>query len=153
MTVENNHKVVEQLEEQNEPYHHYTQHWIEFNGNEKSLILKAIQDNTVLLKYATWILNNKERINDQLYCFKNNQLEDYVCSRLENIHNILTPFYIEDLIENQHYQEYIDDNDRLLDHLYKDNIDYEDNLLHRVNLLKTCNADIKCILYELKDKY
>ena len=147
-----NHKVVEQLEEQNEPHRHYTQHFIEFNGNEKSLILKAIEENTILLKYATWILTNKEKIQNKEYYFKNEQLEDYVGSRLENIHNILMPFFIEGLIKSDIYGKYIGDNNKLLDHLYNE-IDNEDNLLHRIDLLKTCNETIKCILNELKSKY
>ncbi len=147
-----NHKVVEQLEEENEPHRHYTQHFIEFNGNERSLILKAIQENAVLLKYATWILTNKEKIQDKEYYFKNEQLEDYVGSRLENIHNILMPFFIEGLIKSDIYGKYIGDNNKLLDHLYNE-IDNEDNLLHRIELLKTCNDTIKCILNGLKDKH
>lgn len=134
---------VEQLEK-NEQHPHYVQHWIEFKGNEHFLIGKCEASNEVLLKYAKWV----EDVNNVLDTLKNEQFEDYVCSRLENIHNILMPFFIEGFINNENYGNYIEYNNKLLDNLEKElnSLDKSTSISERIGLLVKCNEMIeKCI--------
>ena len=133
---------VEQLEK-NEQHPHYVQHWIEFKGNERLLIEKCKASNEVLLKYAKWLEDASEETDN----FKSEQLEDYVCSRLENIHNILMPFFIEGFINNENYGNYIEYNNRLLDNLEKELVHiHKITKTERMGLLVKCNEMIeKCI--------
>lgn len=143
---------VEQLEK-DEQHLHYAQHWVEFKGNELFLIGKCKASNEVLLKYAKWI-EDASQLTDNL---KSEQLEDYVCSRLENVHNILMPFFIEGFISNKTYGNYIEYNNRLLENLEKELKNGNDNIVvinisnktERIGLLNKCNEMINYCIDEV----
>ena len=113
---------IEEQHEEKEIHNHYQQRFVVFNGNEKDLIQKLKTCCTVFEKYIVWIKTMEENneVKTEDFKVKHDAMEDYLVSRLINIHNICIPFFINMKIPIDKYNEYITNNDKLGENLELD---------------------------------
>lgn len=144
---------VEQLEkEKGIQQHHYTEHWIEFNGNEDQLLQDCEKNLEFLKKYILWSNGNIENIKsgNKNFTVAHEALEDYLTTRVLNIHNILEPFFLHGNISPENYSEYIGLDNLLQDSLQED-INNEGQLNNRnMKIINYCKHVNECILPNLK---
>ena len=144
---------VEQLEkEKGIQQHHYTEHWIEFNGNEDQLLYDCEKNLEFLKKYILWSNSNIENIKsgNKNFTVAHEALEDYLTTRVLNIHNILEPFFLHGNISPENYSEYIGKDNLLQDSLQED-INNELQLSDRNSkIIDYCKFVNECILPNLK---
>jgi len=147
---------IEQLEkEKGIQQHHYTEHWIKFNGNEKQLLDDCEKNLEFLKKYILWSKSNIEIIKSGNKSFNvaHEALEDYLTTRVLNIHNILEAFFLHGNISTENYSEYIGKDNLLQDSLQED-INNELQLSDRNSkIIDYCKHVNECILSNLKDFY
>lgn len=139
---------IEQLEkEKGIQQHYYTEHWITFEGNEDQLLKDCEKNLEFLKKYILWSNSNIENIksHNKNFIIAHEALEDYLTSRILNIHNILEPFFLHGNISPENYSEFIG-NDNLLQDSLSEDINYEFELNDRnEKIVKYCKSVEQCI--------
>lgn len=139
--------------------HYYTENWITFDDNEYTLIVKCEKNLDLLKKYVLWSNANKYNImsSNKKFQVAHEALEDYLISRMENIHNILESFFLHGDIDPETYTKYIEKDNMLRESLEETiNVTPGNNIQlgNRNNLiLDYSKVIIEQILDSLKDFY
>lgn len=135
--------------------HYYTENWIAFDDNEYTLIVKCEKDLEQLKKYVLWSNANNGNIMslNKKFHIAHEALEDYLISRMENIHNILESFFLHGDIDPETYTKYIE-KDNMLRESLEETINTKYQLENRNTLiLDYSKVIIEQILDSLKDFY
>lgn len=143
---------VELEEKENGIHQHYTTRFIPFIDYEDVLVGKLKENLDVFPKYIQWVKDKTQYLEDEKYVLAHEALEDYLCSRMLNIHNILMPFFINNEISNEDYSNYIGANNLLQKNLEND-LHIQDEFEHRFTLILTFVNFVEIIYKELYDMY
>lgn len=144
---------VEQLEKENGIHqHYYTEHWVTFDGNEEQLLDDCEKNLEFLKKYILWSNSNIENIKsgNKNFLIAHEALEDYLMTRVLNVHNILEPFFLHGNISPENYSIFIG-KDHLLQDSFNEDINNELQLNDRnEKIVDYCKFVNESILPNLK---